>query len=321
MSNAYDSRLTSLRGLASLWVVAGHCVEWGILPLSAAAGILATPYLGVDLFFVLSGFLLLRSLDANGSLKHYFSRRATRILPLYLGTVIAVWLLLRMPTAQLVPNLTFTALWLPGGGAYATASWYTFWSLQVEMLIYLCLPLIHRLSGLGKLRASWGMIGFSAASCAALILWPHSLSPTRSWVLSDWSLFFPWVGVYGVGVIAYLGRLPDIGSLWPMAFIPALLPQIPQFVAALAVAPIFGALCQRPPVALYSISLAFVGEISYSLYLVHLEFLEAWGWVGLLVAFPVAAAMEMAVRGRAVLRHFGPLLGLTTRSLRAEAPR
>lgn len=126
-------------------------------------------WIGVDLFFVLSGYLiggqLLASLAQNASLDlpRFFSHRALRILPAYLA-VLAVYAAL--PAWREWPNLP--PLWrflafvhnldLYGGTAFSHA-----WSLCVEAQFYLALPFLllwtarHR--GSGPVLASAVILG------------------------------------------------------------------------------------------------------------------------------------------------------------------
>lgn len=287
-SPSFDPRLSSLRGLGSLWVAASHVVQLGVLPLAAAAAILIDGYLGVALFFALSVYLLLGSLQQDASLTRYFRRRVLRIWPLYIGTVLAVWLLWNHSTLKLVANLTFTAIWIPGAD-YG----YTFWSLQVEELAYLFFPLISVLSDRGKRRVAVGLIAFSGAWAILL--------PTANPI----SLPFPWLCAYGWGILARVGPIPNVSRAWPALFVPAIVPQIPWELSLFALCPVFASLIAHPPRALEAIVLVFAGEVSYSLYLVHKELLIEYGWVGLLAAFPLAALMELGMRGRQVLRRLG----------------
>ena len=103
---------------------------------------------GVDLFFILSGYLLGGILLDNRSSAGYFStfymRRAFRILPLY-------WLLLAISFADPITcpyrwqYLTFTQnfAWASGDSAACGPTSLT-WSLDVEEQFYLLLPLLIR---------------------------------------------------------------------------------------------------------------------------------------------------------------------------------
>lgn len=108
-------------------------------------------FLGVDLFFILSGFLitslLLDEHSRNGtiSLKHFYARRALRIFPLYflvLGLVTAV-ALLRLPASEkaaiflseLPYHLSYTSNWV-----HLDTLMSITWSLSAEEQFYLIWP-------------------------------------------------------------------------------------------------------------------------------------------------------------------------------------
>jgi peptidoglycan/LPS O-acetylase OafA/YrhL len=110
---------------------------------------------GVTLFFVLSGFLITGNLlDTRGASNYYgafIGRRALRILPLYIGVLLAALvvapLLVSLPqdTAETLHNQvflwTFISNWTaPYGGAVSGFS--HFWSLAVEEQFYLLWPFV-----------------------------------------------------------------------------------------------------------------------------------------------------------------------------------
>jgi peptidoglycan/LPS O-acetylase OafA/YrhL len=119
-------------------------------------------FLGVDLFFVLSGFLittlLLRERDANGSisLRAFYMRRTLRIFPLYYLVLFgqALWLWQRKSGtwvadefARALPYYaTYTSNWGPQETLFGHA-----WSLAVEEQFYLLWPPL--LCFLGPARA------------------------------------------------------------------------------------------------------------------------------------------------------------------------
>src|ERR1700730_16332722 len=78
----FDPGLSGLRGLASFGVVLFHASIYIRMPLFALT---STFYLGVPVFLMMSMYLLLKRLDANALLKHYFKRRIIRIWPIYFG--------------------------------------------------------------------------------------------------------------------------------------------------------------------------------------------------------------------------------------------
>lgn len=144
--------LDTLRSLAILSVIAYHLYvfsDLGAMPHWLQFTLLQG-WMGVDLFFVLSGYLIgtqfLRP-AAQGeepSLGGFYRDRALRILPAYLA-VLALYLLLPgwRETEQMAPAwkfLTFTENILPG--AQMTRSFSHAWSLCVEQHFYLVFPLL-----------------------------------------------------------------------------------------------------------------------------------------------------------------------------------
>ena len=144
--------LDGIRGLAIIWVVLHNATglpfapssRWlHVLPLLASRG-----WIGVQLFFALSGFLITLSLLDSQRTPHYFrnfyAKRALRILPLYYTVLFALLVILPRFVAvtysqgQQAPLWLFTANWtqsLPHGFAH-------FWSLAVEEQFYLVWPLV-----------------------------------------------------------------------------------------------------------------------------------------------------------------------------------
>jgi peptidoglycan/LPS O-acetylase OafA/YrhL len=132
---ARSDALDVVRGLAIAMVIACHIfgAAWGII--------------GVDLFFVLSGFLICGSLIDNRDASNYFAifymRRAFRILPLY-------WIFLAYiatTSGLLLPGWIFlvfgqTFAWVHQGALTGHAS--ITWSLAIEEHFYLLAPALIR---------------------------------------------------------------------------------------------------------------------------------------------------------------------------------
>jgi peptidoglycan/LPS O-acetylase OafA/YrhL len=153
--------LDALRGLSILGVVWHHTGE-----LSPAVPLTMRGFLGVDVFFVLSGFLivtlLLRERDRHGqiSLRDFYLRRALRIFPLYygvlLGLAVLLWLVPGFSLAgsfftDLPALLTYTSNWVGVTGMLAVT-----WSLAAEEQFYLAWPPVERWLGRGWL-VPWGL--------------------------------------------------------------------------------------------------------------------------------------------------------------------
>ena len=145
--------LTGLRGLAAGWVFAFHLWQFCGRPVLAFAGIDFSPLLagghyGVDLFFVLSGFLLARPFVAarlHGTPAPRWSafmvRRARRVLPAYwvqLAILVAVAGLAAFSARDLLMHATLTFNIVDNGSPINPV----YWTLPVEWDFYLVLPLL-----------------------------------------------------------------------------------------------------------------------------------------------------------------------------------
>src|SRR5947207_6089511 len=138
--------LDLLRALAIILVVIYHA---GIMGFPLPGRVHRWGWIGVDLFFVLSGYLIGGQLlaplakDRQPHLGRFFARRALRIMPAYF-VVLAIYFLL--PSRREYPDMS-QPLWkfllsvqnvaLHGGTAFSHA-----WSLAVEDQFYLALPFI-----------------------------------------------------------------------------------------------------------------------------------------------------------------------------------
>lgn len=142
--------LDGLRGIAILLVVLYH--NFGFIPFFNYG------WLGVDLFFVLSGFLiteiLLNTRDTKNYFKTFYTRRMLRIFPLYYLSLVLV--IIVFPAIKNFPfNLDFYTKnqvwfwlylenWLLIFKAWGSSTYILnhFWSLSVEEQFYFVWPLI-----------------------------------------------------------------------------------------------------------------------------------------------------------------------------------
>jgi peptidoglycan/LPS O-acetylase OafA/YrhL len=136
--------LDGLRGVAALMIVVTHVgFETGATAHGSWGALVARLDLGVALFFVLSGFLLVRPwLRAAGqpSTRRYLLRRAARILPAY-WVVLVVALLTTARGASAGAVASNAALLQVYTGDLLSGLTQT-WSLCTEAAFYLVLPLL-----------------------------------------------------------------------------------------------------------------------------------------------------------------------------------
>nr|WP_295129880.1 acyltransferase [uncultured Roseateles sp.] len=173
--------LDSLRALAIFLVFAAHYMNFVTgQPTFGWASELG--WVGVDLFFVLSGYLIANQIFAGLrrgqmlSLKHFYARRFLRTLPVFYLVLAAYFAFPAFMGGKTPPDLwrflSFTQNWqLQPGTAFSHA-----WSLCVEEQFYLLLPaavLLAQRWGKGRLGLAWlaiaGLIGLGML--ARHILW------------------------------------------------------------------------------------------------------------------------------------------------------
>ncbi len=99
--------LDGLRGIAIILVLIHHFSLGLVFPQTAAGKlldrILAAGWIGVDIFFVLSGFLITGILlDAGTDWTRFYRNRAFRIVPVFLVVFLAVLSLVAKPPAWVV---------------------------------------------------------------------------------------------------------------------------------------------------------------------------------------------------------------------------
>ena len=200
--------IEGLRGIAVLLVVFFHA---GLL--STAGTQLPGGFIGVDLFFVISGFLitglLIRERERNGrvSFARFYARRVRRILP-----AAAVCLLITIPLAYyLVALIERPSAMLDGATAalsfanvrfalttdYFHPTSYSpflhFWSLGVEEQFYFVWPALLAVVAWRRTRLGAGvaLAGIVVGSFLLSLAWTHDnptwafyMLPTRAWQLA-----------------------------------------------------------------------------------------------------------------------------------------
>lgn len=269
--------IQALRGYAVLLVVLYH----------SGVDALRSGFLGVDVFFVISGFLItgliVRGLEAGTfGIGTFYLRRAKRLLPAAYATLVATALAapfflipsqLAQFREQLEGAVSFTAnivLWHQSGyfdEAAVTKPLLHFWSLAVEEQYYFLMPLTLMVVPRGwRLRIVVGLTVASLAYCFLLAA-PSAkfyLIFSRAWEL----------GLGSLAALASREWAERIGSLFWLAL--AILVTVP-FVKPAGTAPDLTALavCSATLVVILRCPrtapapIAFIGDFSYSLYLVH----------------------------------------------------
>ena len=190
LSRRHIPALDGLRGVAILGVLLFKATEGYTAHTALGAAIrqlFGTGWAGVDLFFVLSGFLitgiLLDTRDSPHYFRNFYARRTLRIFPLYYGALFVTFAVAVhfLPTdspgvERIIRNqawlwtYTTNIAFLVKKVVFFDASWIHlshFWSLAIEEQFYLVWPLLVLMLGARR--------GRLAAGCAVLIVGALSL--------------------------------------------------------------------------------------------------------------------------------------------------
>lgn len=285
--SALRTDIQALRGFAVLLVVLYHAgLTW-----------LPAGFLGVDVFFVISGFLITgiikKGLERGDfSFRTFYYRRAKRLLPaaytaILLSVAASPFVLgeegMTDLKQQVFGAVSFTInfiLWQQSGyfdAEAGTKPLLHFWSLAVEEQYYILMPLLLFFLP----SRSWlAVVSALLASSFAVALWwamtaadaAFYLLPARLWELALGSLcaLLP-ARYHGLHLFSY-ARLPALMALILVPVYPTGLPHPGVDAAVVCLATVLIILghnrspCERvAPVR----ALGLVGNISYSLYLVH----------------------------------------------------
>jgi len=313
--------IEAARGVAACSVVfyhaARHMDAACHVPLLRA--LLQFGHAGVDLFFVLSGFIILfvhfEDVGRPARLARYVSRRATRVLPAY-WVALALTILLAVVAGHGWPGLwpvVRSALLLPG---WSEPLLGVAWTLQYEVVFYafFAVLILNRRAGIG-LMAAWlaavavasvnGGLGVPPSICSAYDL-EFFLGMGVALLARRGGLGYPRAAaLLGGGVLALVCAGEDLGFFNGYGVWARLAYGLPAAVLILGLAnPRFVV----PPVL--AKPFAVLGAASYSIYLFqfcwiavvwqayragHLDHALACGWgVPLLAASGIAGGVLMS---------------------------
>jgi peptidoglycan/LPS O-acetylase OafA/YrhL len=332
-ASGYVAPLTGIRALAALLVLGLHTEQNVPAGLNSLLPFFARGYLGVDFFFVLSGFIIthvyLASLVSpdRSTVPIFFWHRFIRLYPVHLTVLatlvaivslaIAAGIVLNNPQEWRWKDLFWHLSLLHAWGLTAGSGWNApSWSISAEWFAYLMFPLLAPALIRVRDRMTGVLIAAAALAVTALLF-----------VMADWPLN-TWVGapaltrVFGeflcgaalCRVVALGNELPRPGGdfLGTSAFIAFLLGAsagLPDFaLIALLALTILGAARSSAYLArvLGSRPLVWLGELSYSVYMVHFPVLVVirrlwerlgfadWEVAGKIFAFLITVALVIA---------------------------
>jgi peptidoglycan/LPS O-acetylase OafA/YrhL len=295
-----DRNLDVLRAIAVLLVLFDHVAFYSGAPEIVKGPFFLLGHAGVVIFFVHTSLVLMRSLERTQArglkgwlrARDFYMRRAFRIYPLAITTVVAV-IAFHLPSGprdsvfipptpkELVANLL---LLQNSFGARSVIG--PLWSLPIEIEMYVVLPILFVLVG----RADWRRLivyTVTAVALAGVYLIMGDLLPGL-WRLS----VFQYLPCFVAGVVAFRAvqllrpRLP--AWIWPVIVLTivignALIPRddgsagpIRDWLVALMVASFIPLVTELGP-SLFTRSAHQVAKYSYGIYLSHVPVLDVAG--------------------------------------------
>ena len=324
--------LTGVRGVAALWVFLAHGTK-------LAASTLHAPWLlqslflfnglrGVDLFFVLSGFILMHVHAAefaapdHAAVRRFAITRFFRVYPLNSAILLALLVFVstapgyvQSARAYATAGEAYKAHNLSAAGFVQTLllvqSWTVLklgewnivsWTLSAEVLGYLLFPLLAFM--MMRERSAVRCVGWAALSLSVLtvlLLVFHHANNNPTGTFGAVRMFFCFLA--GVALHRYY-QLADTRSEGWSAFLTIaaclfiaatlLIPVLPVLDAFGFAALVIGLAYRRGPInaILESRAVLFLGKISFSFYLTHFLVIQIFSW-----AFaPALAEQPLSVR-------------------------
>lgn len=316
----------ALRGIAALLVVGYHLQfgAWFRLPIETVSDVLTRGYLAVDLFFVLSGFIIAYVNDAGrthvvtlAEAASFWRARFARLYPL-LAFSLLVMILFRVIVSLaylagsrdppiywnmhslgvLASQLLLVNAWLPGFEGWNIPTW----SISAELVAYALFPLVVTARARAPRRCEAAMLAAAAVFYVVVAAGSGSLdivggmgAPLRC--LAGFMLGMllhahrGWIARRGDGLLS-LVQIGAIAAILVLLALPICDPLIvPAFVVLVGASwtdrGVAARLLARRP-------LLWLGDLSYSVYLNHVGVIEilGFGWMRLAPRLGLAPAIE-----------------------------
>jgi peptidoglycan/LPS O-acetylase OafA/YrhL len=300
---AHSKELDGLRGCASLSVLVLHLVITATIPLGAlglsrgwrlVSQLTSLGTLGVDVFFVLSGFLITSLLLADRGKPAYYNnfywKRILRIQPVYVLYLITVWFLLPGSHGYVLLAIVFLVNF---DSYFRVADSGPAWTLAIEEQFYLVWPqVLGRLSIRNIYRVSIGVMLFSSLLRSGMLLFLKHAALRNTWYRLDGLamgalLACQWMGedegktaaiqvflkVFNSRLLLVVAIVYEISFILGLSTSVALIILPTNYLVYRSI----GYIMHHPGSKLFgwlgSAPLVFCGAISYSMYMFHTIFI------------------------------------------------
>lgn len=279
------AEIDALRGVAALAVVLFHYTTRFVeLYAPGAVPIVSVPHghYGVNLFFIISGFVIFMTLARTQRSMDFVVSRFSRLFPAYwvaIAITYAVTSQFGLPGKEVTALQALANVFMVHGVFGVPHVDGVYWTLEVELIFYAgMLALFMR----GQLQRVYWVIGAMLALRLVYHVAAQAFGVDLSWTLYRLTIlkYIPW---FGLGIFVYqvavggqrVGDLPArVTAVMALACLALVDGWMLAALAAVLTAMVWGAATGRLP-WLANPVLSFLGTISYTLYLLH----ENVGWV------------------------------------------
>ncbi|WNV84465.1 acyltransferase [Umezawaea sp. Da 62-37] len=333
-ANTIASRLPSLTGMrfiAAFFVFTCHVSALGYFSPEVTAWLtrytLGSGWLGVEFFFMLSGFVLMWSRRADDTKPRFWRRRFAKIYPVHVFTwlaaiVIALWAGEAITGARIVPSLFLVQAWTSDPVVMGSIN-VPSWTLSCELLFYLLFPWLAALVARIRPDRLWWWAGGVAAAAMLLPLLVYlvvssdpllpgmQMSAMQNWLLVS----FPPARALDFALGVVLGQLVRTGGRVPFRMPAAIGLLAVGFALELLLAPTVFGLTMPLVVPLGLVLLAgakadiegtssvfrakgmiWLGELSFAFYMVHfLVLYYTHVAIGMSVSWSIPVAIGIAL--------------------------
>lgn len=304
MSSVNSKRLIqvdALRGLAALAVVLFHYTRrFAEVFGSESLPSLSFPdgYYGVNLFFIISGFVIFMTLEKTNKPMDFVVSRLSRLFPAYWVAVFltfSICHLLGLPGKLIGVWPALANLLMVHGFFGVPHVDGVYWTLEVELLFYCGMFALYLMKGFDRLN----YVLFGLLSLRVIyFVFEHYFSISLPWIVFRFLIleFIPW---FSLGISIYIAVHHVEPGAWRKPLIISILAVTTlwfcesTFVAGLAVVlSSFVYLAAQNRVTLLQLKpLVWLGTVSYPLYLLH----ENIGWSVMLQLRKIGLSMDLTI--------------------------
>lgn len=293
------AHLDGLRGIAIIWVMLFHSYSrWpeylDFVSTTQEIAILKYGYLGVQLFFMISGFVIFMTLDKSENYTNFIKKRWLRLFPAMLIATILIYSTASFFSERpggipslinTVPGLTFISPELIRffSGNYIGGLEGAFWSLYVEVIFYILIGLVYFFIGrkycIPALFISFLMFYLSFALNKFGFSWPYDLIGALGFAHYPWFIvgcvIYELLNKRGNILINSIAIISVLLALARVVFTNGADITLILFYSGVLIVFVYSFYSQKIQKILSNKILLTIGFVSYPLYLIHENMLVA----------------------------------------------